>query len=217
MPKEVWDMSIKVLALVVLLLIASTASLGQRLLIVTGNVVDENGTPIAGANVCLRGEFDAIEVYTTGDDGFFRVIRNVKDSTDVFLFIEGPQPAGYWVPETTTYWSLGKLPEHKGTLLHRTDSGIVRIGNVKPNIAFRGVRIDLSKILGPNFVLSSNPLPQLRMDIYRGETVLASDFSVPTDAINEGVVQISLPNVELELVFTIIENDKSRKARIKVR
>jgi hypothetical protein len=199
--------------LVGLIIVPDTFS--QRTLRVSGRVVDAGGDPIEGATVALVGDFHIVLSTMTSNSGWFAVERRVHDSAKVWLLIEGPKPEGYWDP--LFFFSLTseyrKTDRFSGLLLGRTESGIIRLGDVRPTVNYRGVEIALSEILGDKLPDSDASFPEIQLKIKSGAILLAEEVPFPPSYIRSNKLFLALPDSPVTVEFSYFVNKEKKTIR----
>ncbi|HMO81998.1 MAG TPA: carboxypeptidase-like regulatory domain-containing protein [Pyrinomonadaceae bacterium] len=199
--------------LVGLIIVPDTFS--QRTLRVSGRVVDAGGDPIEGATVALVGDFHVVLNTMSSNSGWFAVERRVHDSAKVWLLIEGPRPSGYSWPEYA--FSLNPLYRNtkrfSGYLLGRTESGIIRLGDVRPTVNYRGVKIALSEILGDKLPDSDASFPEILLKIKSGSVLLREANPIHSSAIRDQKIYLVIPDSPVTLEFIYFDNNEKKSIK----
>ena len=193
----------------------------QNSVYVSVRVVDEDGKAIAKAKASLQlAPCDtcidhAFPVYETSQNGYFVLSLTLDRRGDIRLFVEDDVPEGFWNPIFPIHLKLSKISRFRGTKLKLTESGNVRIGDVRATVKYKKISIDLLKLTDNEQSAKDEFAKTARLTIKYGKLEIADHVGIHPKAYKEGFINLALPDGEWDLIFSFSVNSQERKVTLR--
>lgn len=179
----------------------------QRVIHVSGRVIDNEGKPITKAQVsllpphcdsCIDYTFP---VYETSEHGFFELSLDLDKKVNVRLFVEREPPSGLWNPIFPADLTLAKIARFRGKQINTAASKTIRVGDVRPTIQYKKVSIPIhSLVSGPS---SENDFVNTaKLTIKYNKLRIVDRVPIPSKAYKDGLINLTLPEGSWDLTFS---------------
>jgi hypothetical protein len=200
--------------------IAVVESAQEKIVEVTGRVIDRNGKGISEATVTIyyppcNGCFEHLLPSTkTQKDGAFIIESPLVSDRRVMIFAEEPVPKGYWALYTPSVWSLAQDPK-MGSSIKLSESETIELGDVRVHLRYGKV---VASLLKCGASAEQDKSIDVRVELKNSNGKIVQQTSVPKTSIdvNASIIRLAIPVGRWELIVTVTGPQGETKKRLSV-